>query len=109
MKSQSFLAPRTCFDLYQLGIRTSGNYFIDPDGPYAGDYPVSVYCDLNSGSLYSLLIVLLTSRKVQDLKFQVPQKSTMIKLVKLVLTNVVNKDVLFIELLMKFQKVKLQL
>ena len=59
-----FLAPRTCFDLYQLGIRTSGNYFIDPDGPYAGDYPVSVYCDLNSGNLNRLLKV-LTSHKTR--------------------------------------------
>ena len=31
----------------------SGNYFIDPDGPFAGDYPISVYCDLNSGKTFT--------------------------------------------------------
>ena len=47
------IAPRTCHDLKMLNVTMSGNYFIDPDGPFAGDYPISVYCDLNSGKNFT--------------------------------------------------------
>ena len=47
------IAPRTCHDLKMLNVTMSGNYFIDPDGPFSGDYPISVYCDLNSGRTFS--------------------------------------------------------
>jgi len=41
---------RTCSQLRSLGLRDSGEYFIDPDGPGPNSPPVKVYCDLKTGT-----------------------------------------------------------
>ena len=46
-----FSAPRTCNDLKLLGVTISGDYYINPDGPFSGFPPVKVFCDVKSGRL----------------------------------------------------------
>ena len=48
-------APRTCNDLKLLGVDISGDYFIDPDGPFYGALPVKVFCDVKTGKTNGLL------------------------------------------------------
>ena len=36
---------RTCTELAQYGIQTSGEYTLDPDGDLVGLKPITVYCD----------------------------------------------------------------
>ena len=40
---------RTCKQLKDFGVKESGYYFIDPDGPGVGAPPVQVFCDIKSG------------------------------------------------------------
>ena len=40
---------RSCYQLQQLGLTSSGHYFIDPDGVGVGQGPVRVWCDMRSG------------------------------------------------------------
>ena len=40
---------RTCHELEQIGVQTSGMYLIDPDGEMMGDAPINVYCDFKNG------------------------------------------------------------
>ena len=44
-----FSAPRTCNDLKLLGVTISGDYYINPDGPFSGFPPVKVFCDVKTG------------------------------------------------------------
>ena len=46
-----FSAPRTCNDLKLLGVTISGDYYINPDGPFSGFPPVKVFCDVKTGKL----------------------------------------------------------
>jgi hypothetical protein len=46
---QPFKAPRTCHELKEMGVETSGKYFIDPDGPWMGAKPVEVFCNMKTG------------------------------------------------------------
>ena len=46
-----FSAPRTCNDLKLLGVTISGDYYINPDGPFSGFPPVKVFCDVKTGRL----------------------------------------------------------
>ena len=52
-----------------LNVTMSGNYFIDPDGPFAGDYPISVYCDLNSGKTFTEKITSVFSKNIREKYF----------------------------------------
>ena len=40
---------RTCAEYAQYGLKTSGLYMIDPDGPLLGQPPFQVFCDFKSG------------------------------------------------------------
>ena len=40
---------RTCAEYAQYGLKTSGLYMIDPDGPLLGHPPFQVFCDFKSG------------------------------------------------------------
>ena len=40
---------RTCAEYAQYGLKTSGLYMIDPDGPLLGQPPFQVYCDFSLG------------------------------------------------------------
>ena len=40
---------RTCAEYAQYGLKTSGLYMIDPDGPLLGQPPFQVFCDLSLG------------------------------------------------------------
>ena len=40
---------RTCAEYAQYGLKTSGFYMIDPDGPLLGQPPFQVYCDFSLG------------------------------------------------------------
>ena len=40
---------RTCAEYAQYGLKTSGLYMIDPDGPLLGQAAFQVYCDLSLG------------------------------------------------------------
>ncbi len=44
----NILDPRSCHDLANFGIRTSGFYLIDPDGFAIGEGPIRVYCNVDS-------------------------------------------------------------
>ena len=52
-----------------LNVTMSGNYFIDPDGPFAGDYPISVYCDLNSGKTFTEKITSVFKKYIREKYF----------------------------------------
>ena len=41
---------RTCAEYSQYGLKTSGLYMIDPDGPLLGQPPFQVFCDFKSGT-----------------------------------------------------------
>ena len=41
---------RTCDQLRQLGVTSSGQYWIDPDGVGLGLAPVQVWCDMRTGA-----------------------------------------------------------
>jgi len=41
---------RSCNQLRRMGVRTSGEYYIDPDGTGVNSAPVKVYCDMKTGS-----------------------------------------------------------
>ena len=49
-------APRTCNDLKLLGITISGDYYINPDGPFSGFPPIKVFCDVKTGTFVNFLI-----------------------------------------------------
>ena len=40
---------RTCAEYAQYGLKTSGLYMIDPDGPLLGQPPFQVFCDFSLG------------------------------------------------------------
>lgn len=40
---------RTCAEYAQYGLKTSGLYMIDPDGPLLGQPPFQVFCNFTSG------------------------------------------------------------
>ena len=44
---------RTCAEYAQYGLKTSGLYMIDPDGPLLGQPPFQVFCDFKSGRYVS--------------------------------------------------------
>ena len=47
---------RTCAEYSQYGLKTSGLYMIDPDGPLLGQPPFQVFCDFKSGKKMSFKI-----------------------------------------------------
>ena len=40
---------RTCHEYAQYGLKTSGLYMVDPDGPLLGKPPFQVFCDFDTG------------------------------------------------------------
>ena len=40
---------RTCAEYAQYGLKTSGLYMVDPDGPLLGQPPFQVFCDFDAG------------------------------------------------------------
>ena len=44
---------RTCAEYAQYGLKTSGLYMIDPDGPLLGHPPFQVFCNFTSGECES--------------------------------------------------------
>ncbi len=46
---------RSCHELFQHGIKTSGLYDIDPDGENIGRPPIQVYCNYTSGATLTVL------------------------------------------------------
>ena len=50
---------RTCAEYAQYGLKTSGLYMIDPDGPLLGRPPFQVYCDFSLGSYKIKLNILI--------------------------------------------------
>ncbi len=46
-----YLVPKSCAELRNFGITTSGLYDIDPDGNGMGDRPITVHCDLDSSEV----------------------------------------------------------
>ena len=65
------IAPQTCQDLKNLGLETSGQYMIDPDGPGVGDAPFMAECDLSgaTGDFFAYFILLPPSMKATELSF----------------------------------------
>ena len=41
---------RSCYEYYQRGVKTSGTYTIDPDGPMVGAPAIEVYCNFQTGT-----------------------------------------------------------
>ena len=41
---------RTCAEYAQYGLKTSGLYMVDPDGPLLGHPPFQVFCNFDSGT-----------------------------------------------------------
>merc|ERR550519_2739234 len=41
---------RTCAEYADFGLKSSGPFLIDPDGPLAGNAPFEVFCNFESGS-----------------------------------------------------------
>ena len=41
---------RTCAEYSQYGLRTSGLYMVDPDGPLLGHPPFQVFCNFDEGT-----------------------------------------------------------
>ena len=42
--------PRTCYELWEHGVKTSADYFLDPDGELIGNPPILAYCDFEKGT-----------------------------------------------------------
>ena len=40
---------RTCAEYAQYGLKTSGLYMVDPDGPLLGQPPFQVFCNFDAG------------------------------------------------------------
>ena len=40
---------RTCAEYAQYGLKTSGLYMVDPDGPLLGHPPFQVFCNFDAG------------------------------------------------------------
>ena len=40
---------RTCHEYAQYGLKTSGLYMVDPDGPLLGQPPFQVFCNFDAG------------------------------------------------------------
>ena len=53
---------RTCAEYAQYGLKTSGLYMIDPDGPLLGQPPFQVFCDFKSGRYDSSKLILYLDR-----------------------------------------------
>ncbi|CAG0920657.1 unnamed protein product [Notodromas monacha] len=47
--------PKTCHDLHGKGVRDSGRYKIDPDGPFGDHHPVSVFCDMDEDGGFTVV------------------------------------------------------
>ena len=43
---------RTCAEYAQYGLKTSGLYMVDPDGPLLGQPPFQVFCNFDAGKNY---------------------------------------------------------
>ena len=43
---------RTCAEYAQYGLKTSGLYMVDPDGPLLGQPPFQVFCNFDAGKDY---------------------------------------------------------
>ena len=41
---------RTCAEYAQYGLKTSGLYMVDPDGPLLGHPPFQVFCNFDAGT-----------------------------------------------------------
>ena len=54
---------RSCAEYAQYGLKTSGLYMIDPDGPLLGDPPFQVFCNFTSGESEFYRIFLFKSYK----------------------------------------------
>ena len=58
--SERALTARTCDELRANDpTLTSGMYYIDPDGQGAGDNAIYVYCNMDTGSIVSILSIVL--------------------------------------------------
>ena len=58
--SQSYLMPRSCAEARSSDpTLQSGNYYVDPDGTNVGDGPIYVYCDMSTGKIRSVRLLLL--------------------------------------------------
>ena len=58
--SQSYLMPRSCAEARSVDpTLQSGNYYVDPDGTNVGDDPIYVYCDMSTGKIRSVRLLLL--------------------------------------------------
>ena len=45
---------RTCAEYAQYGLKTSGLYMVDPDGPLLGHPPFQVFCNFDDGIIMNL-------------------------------------------------------
>jgi len=45
---------RTCAEYAQYGLKTSGLYMVDPDGPLLGHPPFQVFCNFDDGTIINL-------------------------------------------------------
>ena len=49
---------RTCAEYAQYGLKTSGLYMVDPDGPLLGQPPFQVFCNFDAGkNIFVLMLV----------------------------------------------------
>ena len=77
---------RTCDQLRQLGLTSSGHHWIDPDGPGVGLAPVLVWCDMRTGAtrvthdLVEDTVVVTKCREpgcsVHTVNYHIPTKQT---------------------------------
>ena len=51
---------RTCAEYAQYGLKTSGLYMVDPDGPLLGQPPFQVFCNFDAGkNIFVLRLALI--------------------------------------------------
>ena len=54
---------RTCAEYAQYGLKTSGLYMVDPDGPLLGQPPFQVFCNFDAGkNIFVLRLALIFTK-----------------------------------------------